>query len=39
MRFGEHFESLKIPEWYSMYLDYDLLKEYIETFVAAKEKK
>ena len=32
MRFGEHFESLKIPEWYSMYLDYELLKSKIEDF-------
>ena len=33
MRFGEHFESLKIPEWHNMYLDYEELKRIIDDFI------
>lgn len=32
MRFGEQFEFHKIPEWYNIYLDYELLRKIIERF-------
>jgi len=32
MKFGEQFEFHKIPEWYNKYLDYEKLKDLIETF-------
>ena len=30
MKFGEIFEYHKIPEWYNMYLNYELFKQKIE---------
>ena len=32
MKFGDHFEFHKIPEWYNMYLQYSKLKKMIESF-------
>ena len=34
MKFGHQFEFHKIPEWYNMYLDYELLKDFIDEFKA-----
>ena len=39
MKFGQHFESLKIPEWTSMYLDYELLKKFISRHKAALRRQ
>lgn len=32
MEFGKQFEFQKIPEWYTMYLNYELFKEMIDSF-------
>ena len=32
MKFGQQFEFHKIPEWYTMYLDYEMFKEMIDHF-------
>jgi len=32
MNFGSQFEYHKIPEWYTMYLDYQLFQEYAQHF-------
>ena len=32
MKFGEIFEYHKIPEWYNMYLNYELLRQKIDDF-------
>ena len=32
MKFGELFEYHKIPEWYNMYLNYELLRQKIDDF-------
>lgn len=39
MKFGQQFEFHKIPEWYNMYLDYDLLCRYISEFKDSTEHK
>ena len=33
MRFGQQFEFHKIPEWYTMYLNYHLFKDMIDIFI------
>jgi hypothetical protein len=37
MKFGEIFEYHKIPEWYNMYLNYELFKQKIELFTLKKK--
>ena len=37
MKFGEIFEYHKIPEWYNMYLNYELFKQKIELFSMKKK--
>ena len=37
MKFGEIFEYHKIPEWYNMYLNYELFKQKIELFQLKKK--
>ena len=32
MKFGQQFEYHKIPEWYNMYLDYQMFKENADHF-------
>ena len=32
MKFGLQFEFHKIPEWYTMYLDYNLFKDMIDFY-------
>ena len=38
MKFGTQFEFHKIPEWYDMYLNYEFLKNMIETHKALCKK-
>ena len=38
MKFGQQFEFHKIPEWYNVYLDYDLLKHMIEDFKSQQKQ-
>ena len=37
MKFGEIFEYHKIPEWYNMYLNYELFKQKIDLFQLKKK--
>jgi hypothetical protein len=37
MKFGEILEYHKIPEWYSMYLNYELFKQMIDLFCMKKK--
>jgi SPX domain protein involved in polyphosphate accumulation len=37
MKFGEILEYHKIPEWYNMYLNYELFKQKIELFQLKKK--
>lgn len=32
MRFGDQFELHKIPEWYTQYFNYNMLKKLIEQY-------
>ena len=39
MKFGEQLEYHKIPEWYTMYLNYESFKHKIESFKSHKYHK